>query len=58
MNMGVVGTPHMVFINPIMTTHVHKTIDRPLINPITTTGYRSTNVKDPKREYRGPSIMI
>ncbi len=24
-NTGVVETPHMVFTNPIMTTHVHKT---------------------------------
>jgi hypothetical protein len=26
-NTRVVGTPQMVFINPIMTTHVHETID-------------------------------
>jgi hypothetical protein len=26
-NTGVVGTPQMVFTNPRMTTHVHKTTD-------------------------------
>jgi hypothetical protein len=28
-NIGVVGTPRMVFTNLITTIHVHKTIDRP-----------------------------
>ncbi len=38
-NTRVVGTPQMVFTNIIMTTHVHKTTYRPLMNLITTRGY-------------------
>ncbi len=34
-NIRVVGTPQMVYTNPIMTTHVHKTIDIPLMSSIT-----------------------
>jgi hypothetical protein len=50
-NTRVVGTPQMVFTNPIMIIHVHKTIDRPSMNLIVARGYRSTNAKDPKRRH-------
>jgi hypothetical protein len=43
-NTRVVGTPQMVFTNPIMITHVHKTTDRPPMS-LTVKRYRSTNVK-------------
>ncbi len=31
-NIGVVGIPQMVFTNSMMTTHVNKIIDRPLMS--------------------------
>ncbi len=37
-NTRVFGTPQMVFTNPIMTIHVHKTIDRPSMNSKATRG--------------------
>jgi hypothetical protein len=39
----------MVFTNPIMTIHLHKTIDRPLMNSIVVGKYRSTYAENPKR---------
>jgi hypothetical protein len=47
MNTRVAGT-YMVFTNPKMTIHVHKTIDQPLMNSITTRGYINIDAKDPK----------
>jgi len=47
-NTRVVGTPQMVFTNPIMTTHVHKTTNRPHMSSIVVGGYRSTNIEDSK----------
>jgi hypothetical protein len=41
-SIGVVGTPQMVFTNPIMTIHVHKTTNRPSMSSIITKGYKST----------------
>ncbi len=43
---GVVGTPQMVFINPIMTTHENKTINRPLMNSIIVGRYKSIEVEN------------
>ncbi len=50
-NTRVFGTPQMVFTNPIMIIHVHKTIDRPLMNSKAAGRYKSTNAEDPKRGY-------
>jgi hypothetical protein len=47
----VFGTLQMVFTNPIMTIHVHKTIDQPPMNSKAARRYRSKNGKDPKRGY-------
>jgi hypothetical protein len=47
-NNGVTMTPQMVFTNPIMTIHVHKTTDRPLVNSIFAGGYKGINAEDPK----------
>jgi hypothetical protein len=55
-NIGVVGTPQLVFTNPIMTTHEHKTIDKSPMSSITIRGYKNTNAKDSKGEYRRPSV--
>jgi hypothetical protein len=48
----------MVFINPIMITHVHKTTERPLVNSIITRWYRNISVEDPKGRHREPSVII
>jgi hypothetical protein len=41
----------MVFINPIMITHVHITTNRPPMSLIVVGGYKNTNVKNPKGGY-------
>jgi hypothetical protein len=56
-NTIIVGTPQMVFINPIMTINVHKTIDRPLMNSKAARRYINTDAKNPKKGYREPSII-
>jgi hypothetical protein len=38
----------MVFTNPIMNIHVHKTTNQPSMSPIATKGYKNINVEDPK----------
>jgi hypothetical protein len=45
---GVVGTPQMVFINPIMTTHVNRTTNRPPMSSMVIRKYKSTNAKNPR----------
>jgi len=50
-NTEVVGTPQMVFINPIMAIHVHRTTYKPLMNSIDVGGYINTYAKDSKGEY-------
>ncbi len=47
----VVWTPQMVFINPIMITHVNRTTDWPLVNSMVDEGYKSVNVMNPKGGY-------
>jgi hypothetical protein len=47
----------MVFINPIMTTHVHKTTNKSLMNSIIVGGYKSTNAKNPKGGYQKPFVI-
>jgi hypothetical protein len=46
-NIGVVGTPHMVFTNLIMTTHV-----RPPMSLIVAGRYISTNVQNSNKRHR------
>jgi len=41
----VVGIPQMVFINLILTTHVNRIANRPLMNSMVAGGYRSENVR-------------
>jgi hypothetical protein len=56
-NIKVVGTPQMVFTNPIMITHEHKTIYKPLMSSITVGRYRNIDAEDLKVEYRKPFVM-
>ncbi len=56
-NIRVVGTPQMVFTNPIMITHEHKTIYKPLTNSISVGRYRHIDAEDLKGEYRRPFVM-
>jgi hypothetical protein len=53
----VVGTPQMVSINSMMTTHVNTITYRPPMSSIIVGGYRSTNVKNPRGGYQEPSIV-
>jgi hypothetical protein len=53
---GVVGTPQMVFINPIMTTHINRTTNRPLMSSIAVGRYININVEN-LRGYQEPSII-
>jgi hypothetical protein len=48
---GDVGTPQMVFTNPIMTTHVNRTIDQPPLSSMVVGRYISADVTNPKRGY-------
>jgi hypothetical protein len=57
MNTRIVETPNTVFTNPIMTTHVHKTIDQPTMSSIVARGYISTNVEAPKGRHRKPFVI-
>jgi hypothetical protein len=41
----VIRTPRMVFTNLIMTIHVNRTVDRPLMNLVTTRRYKGTMLK-------------
>jgi hypothetical protein len=54
---GVVGTLQMVFTNLIMTTHVNKTIDRPLLSSMAIGRYKSANVANQRGGYQEPSII-
>ncbi len=44
----------MVFTNPIMTTHMNRTIDRPSMSSMVVGGYTSSNVMNPRRGYKKP----
>jgi len=54
----VVGTPQMVFTNPIMTTHVNRIENRPPMNSMATGRYRNVDVVNPKGGYQKPFILI
>ncbi len=55
---GDVGTPQMVFTNPIMTTHVNRTIDQPPLSSMVVGRYISADVTNPKRGYWEPYVII
>jgi hypothetical protein len=52
-NIKVVGTPKIVFTNPIKTTQV-----RPPMTSITIRGYRNTDAENSKGRHYEPSITI
>jgi hypothetical protein len=43
----VVGTPHMVFTNQIMTTHVNRIANQPLMSSMAIGGYKNANATTP-----------
>ncbi len=47
----------MVCTNPRMTTHVHMTIDRPLMSSIDVGRYKNRNVTNPIGGYREPYVV-
>jgi hypothetical protein len=47
----VVGTLQMVFTNPIITTHVNKTANQPLMSLMVAKRYRTAGVTNPKGGY-------
>ncbi len=47
----IVGTPQMVFTNPIMTIHVNRTTNQPLMNSMVVGGYINTNVTNLRGAY-------
>jgi hypothetical protein len=55
--MGVIGTPQMVFINLINTTHVNMTIDWPPMNSMAAGGYRSANATNLRGGYQKPFLV-
>jgi len=54
---AIVGTPQMVFTNPIMTIHVNMTTNQPPMSSIATGRYKSTIVENPIGGYQEPSIV-
>jgi hypothetical protein len=48
----------MAFINPIMTNHVTKIIDQPLMNSIIAKRYISIDAENPKGGYHKPFVVI
>ncbi len=55
---GVIGTPHMVFTNMIMTIDVNMTTYRPLMSSMAIGRYRNIDVANPRGGYQKPSIVI
>ncbi len=53
----VVSTLQMVFTNPIMTTHVNRIIDRPLMNSMVIGKYKNANATNPRNGYQEPSTI-
>jgi len=54
---GVVGTPWMVFTNPIMITLVNRIADRPSMSSMATKGNRSADGMNSKGRYRKPFVV-
>jgi hypothetical protein len=52
----IVGTPHMVFTNSIMTIHVNKTTNWPPMNSIVVGRYKSVNAMNLRRWYQKPYV--
>jgi hypothetical protein len=48
----------MVFTNPIMTTHVNRIVDRPLMSSMATRRYRNANATNLIRGYQKPCAII
>ncbi len=48
---GVIGSPHMVFTTLIMTTHVNRATNQPLMNSMATRKYKSADAMNPRGGY-------
>jgi hypothetical protein len=53
----IIGTPQMVFTNPIMTTHVNMTVDQPLMSSMVVGGYISVDGMNPRGGYQEPFVV-
>jgi hypothetical protein len=51
LTIGVVGTPQMVFTNPILITHVNMTTDQPSMSSMVAKRYKSADVMNSKGGY-------
>ncbi len=47
----------MVFTNPIMTTHVNRIVDRPLMSLMVAKRYKNVNATNPKGGYQKPFVV-
>jgi hypothetical protein len=47
----------MVFTNPIIITHVNRTIDQPLMSSLAARRYKSVDAMNPRGGYRGPFVV-
>jgi hypothetical protein len=54
----VVGTPQMVFTNPIMIIHVNRTTYQPLMSLMVARRYKITSARNLKGGYRKPFSVI
>jgi hypothetical protein len=54
---GVFGIPQMVFTNLITTTHVNRTIDRPLMSSMVVGRYKNVDVVHPRGGYQKPIVV-
>jgi len=54
---GVVGTPQMVFTNLIMTIHVNRTTNRPLMTSMVVGGYKNVDATNPRGGYQKPYVV-
>jgi hypothetical protein len=54
----VVTTLQMVFTNPITTTHVKRTVDRPLMSSMAARRYRRVDVANLRGGYQKPFAII
>jgi hypothetical protein len=54
----IIATLQMVFTNPIMTTHVNRTTNGPLMNSMVAKGYKNVDAMNPKRGYQKPCTVI
>jgi hypothetical protein len=55
---GVIGIPQMVFTNLMITIHMNKTTNRPLMSSMVVGGYKSIDVVHLRRRYQELIVVI